>query len=190
MVKVIPITVQPNVMHASQTLNQMERKKQVKAPALLKMETFLNAVYLRIGNGETFSLDAVAREYKLSGSVATVIKKLKIVDKLAPNTWLWFFPTPPDKSLAITVLDEVNRFNGNWKNKMLDKALDQAETPKDLFSSAKDRSDLVYLVGSVAAGVYADPSIRIDTDEAIDSVNERIIFTAHNLINKINNLKF
>lgn len=188
----ISITTARYAPHAFKTLNQMtERKKQVKVSALIKMETFLNSVYLKIGKGDVFSLDALARENKLSGSVATLMKRMYIVEKIGTNNWQWAWPAAPERSLAITLLDEVNRHNGNWKDKspMLTKALKQDDASRDLFSSAKGHSDLIYLAGCIAMGAYSYTAVTNQEALGIEAINERITFVANDLLTKINNLK-
>lgn len=164
-----------------------ERKKQVKATALLKMETFLNEVYLKIGKGDVFSLDALARTHNMSGSVATVIKRMNVVSKISSNTWTWIYPKAPERSLALTLLDEVNRKNGNWNNgDMLTKALSQEQAqPKTLFDPVASVSERVYIAGCIASGMYYPDLLHDMDNEQIDQLNENITFATNNLINKI-----
>lgn len=150
------------------------------------METFLNEVYLKIGKGDTFSLDALARTHKISGTAATVIKRMNVVKKISSNTWTWIYPKAPERSLAITLLDEVNRNNGNWNHgQMLNKALSQEQAPLTLFDPVASVSERVYLAGCIATGIYNGIDVHLTSLEDVEIINERITFVTNNLINKI-----
>lgn len=172
----------------------MERQKQVKVSASLKAETFLNQVYLKIGKGDIFSLDTLAREHKLSGSFATAIKRQKIVEKIGnrkESTWQWIYPTKPDKALALTIMDEINRHSGTFNANSLKRALNQSDTVTNLFNSSPQMSERVMLAGFsfstlLSAELYRDPTLEI-TDKVISKINERAIFATEDLLNKLYN---
>jgi len=169
-----------------------ERKKQVKTSALVKMETYLNDVYLRIGKGEVFSLDALSRSYKMSGSAGTILKRLNIVKKVAGGTYNWLFPKMPDRALAIVLLDDINRVGG-WKGNNVEPNNEEENT---LFDSIKGISPELYIAGCIASGMYKElifdhvfnPMVEEHVSK-IEMLNNQITFAALNLINKINNPK-
>ena len=164
----------------------MERQKQVKTSALIKMETFLHAVYLKIGNGEVFSLDSLAKEYKLSGSAGTALTRSKVIVKERNNIYSWLHPTKPDRALAITIADDVNRTSGNWKHKS--KSVSQSES--GLFDQAPSGiSERAYLAGCIASGMYGNLADSRDLpNDQIESISERITFATNSLINQLKTL--
>lgn len=158
----------------------MERQKQVKTSAVIKMETFLNRVYLRIGRGDSFSLDAEARSNQMSGSIATILKRCNVVGKIRGSKkelfWTWLYPTKPDRALAVTMMDEILRNN---KKTMLAKSLEQSDHEPNLFGkpiTEKEISDILKL------------SFRFEDMDLfpwqLDSFNEKITFASQELINK------
>jgi hypothetical protein len=174
----------------------VERQKQVKTSAVVKAESFLNSVYLKIGKGDIFSLDALAREFKLTGTFATVLKRKNIVQK-ADNTkesaWIWLYPTKPDKSLALTIMDEVNRHNGAFGASSLKRALNQSERIPDLFSQ-KTQDEIMLLSATLNFNslltIYSiqNPSEEI-SEELITRLNEKAIFATKDLLTQIHKPK-
>lgn len=159
----------------------MERQKQVKTSAVIKMETFLNRVYLRIGRGDSFSLDAEARANQMSGSIATILKRCNVVGKIRGSKnqlfWTWLYPTKPDRALAVTMMDEVLRNN---KKTMLDKSLNQSANETGLFSSPITKHEVEKTLIDCLA---IDCDLGLSHDEKI-ILSKRITFASQELINK------
>lgn len=169
--------------------NQMVREKQVKTNAVIKLEVYLNEVYLKIGKGEIFSLDELAREHQISGSYATALKRNKIVDQIGNRqrkSWQWIHPRKPDKALALVLMDELIIYNRKYKtgNNILGRALAQPETPNSLFTPVASVSEMAYISGAFITAFYSGMDWRASKEE-IHEINETIIFASQDLINKI-----
>lgn len=162
----------------------MERIKQVKAKAVVKMETYLNSVYLKIGKGEEFSLDELARKHNLSGSIATVLKRCNVVKKADEKRrvcfWIWLYPTKPDKALALTMMDEVLR-NNNPERRLSD-ALNQSDSVPSLFLQQHQltESDVKNLLNDCLS---IDVDLHLSEDDKV-ILSKRITFASKELINK------
>lgn len=220
----------------------MERKKLIRPVTILKVKKYMNDVFSRIHDGETLSLDKLAREHQISGSTATALIRngwieqtdVKFQYKIPKEGKVRFdnfdYPFVVDMDAKL-LIEQVRLMNDSSRSKTtfasggvlpantnpdgpylknlsedepiihlkqksvktpdLASLLKSMEQP-NLFSEAeKKRQEVLQVASSIATGVYGSVNAGFSrmSEGAIQEINEKILFSASDLLSKVNNFK-
>jgi len=95
----------------------MERKYQIRPVTVLKVKGFLQDVTLKIRKGDKFSMDGLATEHRVSGSMGTALTKMGFI-RSSPEkhgVYLSVKPFQATEKMAIQILEFIRLRNIQMK---------------------------------------------------------------------------